>query len=313
MAARSVGVRVGIDAGVDTVTTPGVTYGRVMEGAMGRVITIDDASDPRVADYRRLNDQAARTVLEGDEFFMSEGWMSIDRLIDSGHRFRSALLSPSRLNRFLPYLSRPELAGVPVYVAEGEVIDRLVGFHLPRAVLVSAGRLPLVTVDHLAATAKRLIVLEGLNDDVNVGAIARVARAFEFGGLVLSPTCTDPYVRRTVRVSMGEILHVRIARAARAEWPGALDTLHAAGFESWALTPAEDATDIWRADVPERLAVVVGAEGPGLTDAVLARSTRRVRIPISSVVDSLNVGHAAAIACAAISRRPAAPDRPAPS
>ena len=263
---------------------------------------IEDSEDPRLADYRRLNDQAARRVMEGDEFFMSEGWMSIDRLIDSGHRFRSVLLSPSRVNRFLPYLSQPGLAGVPVYVAEGEVMDRIVGFHLPRAVLVSAFRHPLVEVAELAATSSRLIVLEGLNDNENVGAIARAARAFEIDGIVLSPTCTDPYYRRTVRVSMGEILHMRLARAAPGEWPSAIDTLSAAGFESWALTPADDAIEIWDADVPERLAIMLGAEGPGLTEAAMAKATRRVRIPISAAVDSLNVGHAAAIAFAAITR-----------
>ncbi len=240
--------------------------------------------------------------MEGDEFFMSEGWMSIERLIDSGHRFRSVLLSPSRVNRFLPYLSRPELAGVPVYVAEGEVMDRIVGFRLPRAVLVSAFRQPLTTVGHLAATTTRVIVLEGLNDNENVGAIARAARAFDIDGIVLSPTCTDPYYRRTVRVSMGEILHMRIARVAPSDWPSALDVLHAAGFESWALTPADDAVDIWGTAVPERLAIVLGAEGPGLTDATTAMATLRVKIPISPSVDSLNVGHAAAIAFAATSR-----------
>jgi tRNA G18 (ribose-2'-O)-methylase SpoU len=265
-------------------------------------ITIDDPSDPRIADYRHLNDQATRSRMEGDEFFMSEGWMSIDRLIDSGHRFRSALLSPSRVSRFLPYLSRPELTDVPVYVADGDVLDRIVGFRLPRGVLVAAERRPLVSVEELAHTSKRLVVLEALNDDENVGAIARTARAFDVDGMLLSPTCTDPYHRRTVRVSMGEILHMRVARADASVWPVALDTLHDAGFETWALTPAGDADDLWRTSVPDRLALVVGAEGPGLTPATLKLASRRIRIPISDAVDSLNVGHAAAIAFAATTR-----------
>ncbi len=269
---------------------------------MHGTITIDDPEDPRLADFRRLNDQAARREMEGDEYFLSEGWMSIDRLLDSGHAFRSVLLSPSRVKRFLPFMDRSELAGIPVFVADGDVMRGIVGFDLPRAVLVSAERQPLVTVDHLAASATRLIVLEALNDNENVGAIARAARAFGIDGIVLSPTCTDPYYRRTVRVSMGEILHMRVARATPDEWPGALETLHAAGFESWAMTPAHDATDLWDADVPDRLAILLGAEGPGLSAALLERATRRVRIPISSDVDSLNVGHAAAITFAAIAR-----------
>lgn len=266
------------------------------------MIEIDDPDDPRLAEYRHLNDQAVRRKMESDEFFMSEGWMSIERIIDSEHRFRSALLSPSRVARFLPFLDRPELSGVPVFVAESDVMDEIVGFHLPRAVLVSADRRPFVTVDHLARTTRRLVVLEALNDNINIGAIARAARAFGIDGMVLSPTCTDPYYRRTVRVSMGEILHLPVARASANEWPSVLDTLHDADFETWAMTPADDADNIWSVDVPDRLAIMLGAEGPGLTDAAIERASRRVQIPISGDVDSLNVGHAAAIAFASISR-----------
>jgi tRNA G18 (ribose-2'-O)-methylase SpoU len=269
---------------------------------VSETITVTDPNDARLADYRFLNDQATRRAMEGDEYFLAEGWMTIERVIDSGHVFRSVLLSTSRVNRFTRHLGRPELRGIPVYVAAGDVMNGIVGFDLPRAVLVSAFRKPLLTVEHLAATSTRIIVLEGLNDNENVGAIARAARAFAIDGIILSPTCTDPYYRRTVRVSMGEILHMRVARAARHEWPSALDTLHAAGFESWALTPADDALDLWNVPVPERLAIVLGAEGPGLTAAALATATRRVRIPISAAVDSLNVGHAAAITFATITR-----------
>ncbi len=265
-------------------------------------ITISDPDDPRVADYRQLNDQAARRAIEGDEYFLAEGWITIERVIDSGHEFRSVLLSPSRVNRFLPYLAVPQLLGVPVLVAEAEVMSRIVGFDLPRGVLVSAFRQPLTTVQSLAKSSRRLIVLEALNDNENVGAIARAARAFGIDGIILSPTCTDPYYRRTVRVSMGEILHMRVARATPGEWPAVLEILHAAGFESWAMTPAADADDLWSVTVPERLAIMLGAEGPGLTDLALSVATRRIRIPISRDVDSLNVGHAAAITFAAIAR-----------
>ncbi|MGA9278748.1 TrmH family RNA methyltransferase, partial [Ilumatobacter sp.] len=176
-------------------------------------IDISDAEDRRVSDFRRLNDQAARREMEGDAYFISEGWVSIERLIDSGHVFRSVLLSPSRVNRFRPFMELPDLKGVSVLVAERDVMRDIVGFDLPRGVLVSARRQPLVTVEQLAASSTRLIVLEALNDDENVGAIARAARAFDIDGILLSPTCTDPYHRRTVRVSMGEILHMRVARA----------------------------------------------------------------------------------------------------
>ena len=269
---------------------------------MSETISIGDADDPRVSDFRRLNDQAARREMEGDEYFLSEGWVSIERLIDSGHVFRSVLLSPSRVNRFRPFMDHSALDGVPVYVADRDVMRDIVGFDLPRGVLVSAFRKPLRTIEDLAATSERLIVLEALNDDENVGAIARAARAFDIDGMVLSPTCTDPYHRRTVRVSMGEILHMRVARATSDEWPSALDTLHAHGFRSWAMTPAADAVELWEADIPERLAIMLGAEGPGLTPAALDVATTLVRIPISGRVDSLNVGHAAAITFSVVSR-----------
>ncbi len=269
---------------------------------MAATISITDADDPAVAEYRHLNEQAVRREMEGDEYFLSEGWVSIDRLLDSGHRFRSALLSPSRVNRFLPFLDHPALVGVPVYVAEREVMREIVGFDLPKAVLVAADRKPLSSIAELAANGRRLVVLEALNDDENVGAIARAARAFDIDGVLLSPTCTDPYHRRTVRVSMGEILHMPVARASRSDWPSALDELHDAGFETWAMTPTADAADLWELPVPERVAIVLGAEGPGLTDEALDLASVRVRIPISAAVDSLNVGHAAAIAFAAVAR-----------
>jgi tRNA G18 (ribose-2'-O)-methylase SpoU len=145
----------------------------------------------------------------------------------------------------------------------------------------------------------RLVVLEGLNDPENLGLVARTARAFGTAGLILDPTCIDPYYRRTVRVSMGEVLLLPVARAER--WPDVLDLLHGHGFETWALTPRGDVS-LWDAVVPERVALLLGAEGPGLTDAAIAAARRRVAIPIDPAVDSINVGHAAAVALAAVAR-----------
>lgn len=270
--------------------------------SVGGVTYITDPHDPRVDDYRELNSIAVRAEMEGSEFFMGEGYVPIDRMLDSGHRMRSVLLHPKRLKRFVPTMDRPEMAGVPVYVAEQEVIAEIVGFNMYRSCLASGFRAPMPTVAELARSCRRLVVLEALNDDQNVGAIARAARAFEIDGIVISPTCNDPYQRRTVRVSMGEILHMPVARASAGDWPTALDTLHANGFETWAMTPADDAVDLWDVDVPDRVAIVLGAEGHGLEVATMNATTHRVRIPISSVVDSLNVGHAAAVTFAAVGR-----------
>ena len=119
--------------------------------------------------------------------------------------------------------------------------------------------------------------------------------------LVLDPKCIDPYYRRTVRVSMGEVLHLPVARVTA--WPGELEVVRSAGFETWALTPDPEAADLFELEVPDRVAVVLGAEGPGLSAAVLGAADRRVRIPIDPRVDSLNVGSAAAIAFAVLARR----------
>ncbi len=268
------------------------------------IIEIDDPEDPRLADYCLLNDQAARRTREGDEFFIAEGYVPIDRVVDSGHDLRSVLVTPSRVERLSARV--PGLLGgdTPLYVMTRDLMEHAIGFDLHRGVVASAQRRPVPSVADIAASpARRVAVLVGLNDAENVGVIARAARALGVDALVLDPSCTDAYSRRTIRVSMGEVLHLPVARAH--EWPADIDILHDAGFESWAMTPGPDATDLWSTpseSLPERLAIVVGAEGPGLDEATMQATTRRVRIPIHPDVDSLNVGHAAAITFAAISR-----------
>ncbi len=265
------------------------------------MIEVGDPGDERLADYRLLNDAAARRQHEADDFFIAEGYVAIDRVIDTGHRVRSVVLTPSRVARFEHHLPTLEAAGVPVYVVDKAMLADTVGFHLHRGVIASADRRTLPTIPELLASARRVAVLEGLNDPENVGAIARAARALGIGGMILDPTCTDPYSRRAVRVSMGEILGLRIARAEAAR---AVEELRSAGFETWAMSPAPDADDLWTLGVPERLAIVLGAEGPGLVPATLAAADRRVRIPIDPAVDSLNVAQAAAVTFAAIGRPP---------
>jgi tRNA G18 (ribose-2'-O)-methylase SpoU len=138
-------------------------------------------------------------------------------------------------------------------------------------------------------------MLEGINDHENLGAIARTARGLGADALLLDPTCADPFYRRSVRVSVGELLHLPVVRCR--VWAEAFDEVAAAGFEIWALTPSPDAVDIFTMTPPDRWALVVGAEGPGLSAATLAQCTN-VRIPMRNGVNSLNVGHAVAAALA---------------
>jgi tRNA G18 (ribose-2'-O)-methylase SpoU len=265
-------------------------------------IPIRRADDERLGDYRSLNDQAFRRRYEGDELFIAEGYVAIERLIESDHTIRSVLLAPSRVGRFASQIETLGTRGVPVLVAEREVIAEVVGFDLHRGVIACAHRRELRTVGGLLGGARRLAVLEGLNDNENLGAIARAAKAFGLDGLLLDPTCTDPYSRRTVRVSMGEVLGLPIARAAADEWPNVLRDVRDAGFEVWAMTPDPSAENLWRVAIPERVAVLLGAEGPGLSAAAVAGADRSVRIPINADVDSLNVGQAAAVTFAALTR-----------
>jgi len=264
---------------------------------------VDDPHDPRVTDFVDLTDAAWRRRRERDEIFIAEGFVAVYRLLESGHTVRAVLVARRKLDRLTELLASTtvgHVGAVPVYVAGEQVLAATVGFNLHRGVVAAADRRPLAEVTTVLGSATRIAVLEGLNDPENLGLIARTAKAFGFDPLVLDPTCIDPYYRRTVRVSMGEILRLEVARSR--SWPADLDTIRAAGFETWAMTPAADATDLWDLDVPDRLAVVLGAEGQGLHGATLARSHRRVRIPISSAVDSINVGHAAAVTFAATTR-----------
>jgi tRNA G18 (ribose-2'-O)-methylase SpoU len=266
------------------------------------ITPVADATDPLLDDYRRLNDQAFRRRYEGDDIFMTEGYVAIDRLIESGHVVRSVLLAPSRVDRFAAHAARLAATGVPVYVAEPGVIAEAVGFDLHRGVIACAERRSGRDLDDVIVGARRIAVLEGLNDAENLGAIARSARAFGLDALVVDPTCTDAYSRRTVRVSMGEILMLPVARLDRSSWIDVVERLRRAGFETWAMTPAPSAVSIWDAPVPDRVAVCLGAEGPGLGAHLMSSCDRMVRIPIEPQVDSLNVAQAAAVTFAALTR-----------
>lgn len=267
------------------------------------IVRVTDPDDDRLADYRRLNDPATRRRAERDELFIAEGYAAIERLLQSGHALRSVLLTRSRVARMEPLLPALEQAGVPVYVVDREVLAGTVGFDLHRGLVAAANRRPLPTLHEVATGARRLVVLEGLNDAENVGLIARASRAFGLDGMVLDPTCSDPYSRRSIRVSMGEILLLPVCRVSPTEWPHALDALADEGVTTWAMTPDRSATNMWELEVPGRLAILLGAEGPGLGRSSLERAAARVRIPIRDDVDSLNVAQAAAVAFAVTTRR----------
>ena len=249
-------------------------------------IEIDDVLDARLADYRGLRQRGN----ESDEYFIVEGITAIERLLTSPYPVRSVLVTPATRARL-----GGQLDGVTTYVISLEAMSSVAGVNLHRGAVASATRLPSPGLAGLLPGANRLVLLEGINDHENLGAIARTARGLGADALVLDQTCADPFYRRSVRVSMGEMLHLPIVRCA--SWAATFDEIEAGGFEIWALTPAPDARDIFTLHTPTQWALVVGAEGPGLRPETLARCTR-VRIPMRNGVDSLNVGHAVAIALA---------------
>lgn len=258
---------------------------------------LTDPADPRLADYRALTDVALRTRFEPPHgLFIAEGELVVRRASRAGYRMRSLLIDRKRIDQ------HRELApeGVPVYAATADVLESVTGFHVHRGVLASYHRKPAPSASELLAQARRVLILEDINNHTNIGAVFRGAAGLGMDGVLLSPTCADPLYRRSVRVSMGEVF--ALPYAVLTPWPGGLDAVRDAGFSILALTPDRDATPISALTESERdrPALLFGAEGPGLTDDVLKSADRRVRIPMSRGVDSLNVAAAAAVACYAI-------------
>lgn len=256
-------------------------------GRLARVpIEVSDPADPRLADFRDLTSADRRPDRPGGRgLVLAEGVPVVQRLLASPYPLRAVLGVPARLE-----LLAADLAGVPapVYAASAELMAEVIGFHLTRGVLASADRAAPVPAADLLATARRLLVLEGVNDHENLGALFRNAAALGADAVLLGPRCADPLYRRSVRVSMGHVLRVPFADTG---------TLRTPGFTTVALTPHPSAVPLSTVDpATERVALLVGAEGPGLSPEAMAAADLRVRIPMRSGVDSLNVATAAAIA-----------------
>jgi tRNA G18 (ribose-2'-O)-methylase SpoU len=255
-------------------------------------IPIEDPDDPRVSDYVGLRDADLRRRVEhGSGVFIAEGELVIRTLLASPYRVRSYLVTPAVLSRLASVMT-PD---VPVYVAAPAVMAAVAGFDVHRGALAAAERPAPSDPAALLEVVDRVAVLDGLNDHENLGGVFRNAAAFGIGAVLLSPTCADPLYRRAVRVSLGHVLRVPFARFDA--WPDPLASLAAAGWEVVALTPRAGAEPIGMLDAMNGpVAVLLGAEGPGLGGDVLARCTRQLRIPMADGVDSLNVATAAAIA-----------------
>lgn len=253
------------------------------------VIELTDPSDPRLDDFRNLTDADVRPDRRG--IVIAEGTNVVTRLATSAYSIRAVFGTPAKVELLRDVLADRD---VPVYVGDKWLLSDVVGFRVTRGVLAAASRPRPWSATELLASARRVAVLEGLNDFENLGALFRNAAAFGVDAMLLDPTCADPLYRRSVRVSMGHVLRVPFARLS-GDWPSALAD---AGLQLLALTPDPEADDLRAVPPPQRWAVLLGAEGPGLSERALAAADRRVRIPMAPGVDSLNVATAAAVAFA---------------
>ncbi len=273
---------------------------------MADVIEITDFSAPELDVYARLTGAQLRACPQGG-LFIAEGVTVIGHALDAGYRIASLLMERRHIvGKAAGLIAR--CGDVPVYTADSRTLEQLTGFALTRGVLAAFYRPELPTLAQVCAGARRVAVLEGLNDPTNVGAVMRSAAALGMDAVLLPPSCCDPLHRRAVRVSMGTVFQVPWTRIGQQtqDWPeGGMMLLREMGFATVAMALSEDSVEI---DDPclvreERLAVILGAEGDGLAKTTIARCDYTARIPMLHGVDSLNVAAASAVAFWQLCRR----------
>ncbi len=264
------------------------------------VIHVTDSADERLADYRDLTDVALRRRIEpANGLYMAEGAKVITRALAAGHRPRSIMVAERWLDS-VESLVEPE---VPIYVAPTSVLESVTGYDVHRGALAAMQRPKLGSVADVVRDARLVVVLEGIVDHTNVGAVFRSAAGLGADAVLVSPTCADPLYRRSVKVSMGTVFQVPWTRID--PWPEGLDALRDAGFTVAALALADGAVSLadFAAAGHERVALVMGTEGDGLSHSAVAAADHVVTIPMAGGVDSLNVAAASAVAVWELRRR----------
>ena len=267
---------------------------------MATFVELTDPADPRLADYRDLRDVELRKHLEAEHgLFLAEGEKVVRRAVAGGFTPRSFLMAPRWLEGLADELSGSD---APCYVLPEPLIEELTGFHVHRGALASFERRPLPTVTTVLEGARSVLVLEDIVDHTNVGAVFRSGAALGFDAVLLAPRCADPLYRRAIKVGMGAVFTTPWTRLP--DWYDALPTLSAAGFTTVALTLADDAVPLEDAVAGlDRVALVLGSEGHGLSPRWEGSADRRAIIPMAAGIDSLNVAAASAVACYVTARR----------
>lgn len=256
---------------------------------------LETAADPRVSDYTQLTDVHLRKLREPAEgMYIAESSRVLRRALAAGHQPRSFFLAEKWLADLEDVLAaHPD---VPAFIGSAALLEEITGFHLHRGAMAAMQRPAPVPLATILAGARRIAVLEDIVDHTNVGAIFRSAAALDLDAVLVSPRCGDPLYRRSVRVSMGTVFQVPWARLE--SWPADLAVLKEHGFTVAALelTPDAEDVDVVAARNPERLALVLGTEGAGMSAETLAAVDLAVKIPMRRGVDSLNVAAASAVA-----------------
>ncbi|MFM2411916.1 MAG: hypothetical protein RLZZ587_249 [Actinomycetota bacterium] len=263
-----------------------------------RVIPIDSLDDPRLSFFTHLTDVALRRSLEPETgLYLAESTKVIERAFAAGHRPVSVLAT----DKWLPGLEEI-LNGidVDVFIGDAATLESLTGFHLHRGAIASMERPRMASVADIVRDARVVVVLENIVDHTNVGAIFRSVAGLGADAVLVTPECADPLYRRSVRVSMGTVLQVPWTRIP--SWPAGVDELRGLGFTVAALALSDDSIslDEFVAEGHEKVAVVFGSEGHGLTERTLKSCDRVVRIPMAHGVDSLNVAASTAVTLYAI-------------
>lgn len=265
------------------------------------IIEIQDLKAPGLEVYAGLTQAQLRNRLEPEKgIFIAESPKVILRALEAGIQPVSMLMERKHITgQGAELIAR--CGDVPVYTADREVLASLTGYELTRGILCAMRRPVLADVEALCAGAKRIAVLEGIVDSTNVGAIFRSAAALHMDAVLVSPTCCDPLCRRAVRVSMGTVFQIPWTQIGDtpSDWPQpGLDRLKALGFKTAAMALSDDSVSIDDSALcaEDKLAIVLGTEGDGLSAHTVADCDYTVRIPMSHGVDSLNVAAASAVA-----------------
>ena len=268
---------------------------------MSNIIEITSFADPRLDVYARLTEAQLLNRFEPAKgMFIAESPKVIDRALNGGCRPVSLLMERKDIEgSAAEIIARcPE---VPVFTADREVLAQLTGYHLTRGVLCAMLRPPLPAVEDILQNARRIAVLENVMNPTNVGAIFRSAAALGMDAVLLTPGCSDPLYRRSARVSMGTVFQIpwTFIGSEITHWPEpGMTRLKNLGFRTTAMALKDDSLSIDdpRLAQTEKLAIILGSEGDGLTDSTIAQCDYTVRIPMYHGVDSLNVAAASAVA-----------------